>query len=251
MGASSYPLKKTLLTIAKILLTALFGIFYAPSIVYGVYLFICWIRIHFSDVYYGDCGFLLSAPVWVGVGLAIFAVTWYGAWRRSFYGLLFIVPLFMGVISTHLLPDSTPYATASISDAEFSSRITNALRDWFEKRQKFPADESEFWEAITRRTSPPQYPGGRAFYSKYGQRRESLPYVIIVAGNASGPRVADVSSRPGVVYYCVSTDLQEFWITMTGLQSDLAPTASLKQLAWWEKKAWIHGEGRDYSATKP
>jgi len=239
MGTTSYPLK-------KILLTALFGIFYIPAIAYGVYLFICWVRIHISSVYYGDCSYPMSALLWVGVGLVTFGITWYGAWRRSFYGLLFIVPLFLGLVSTHVMPDTTPRTTTLISDFHFASNITDALHDWYEKRQKFPADESEFWEAVARGTPPTQYRAGRAVYSKCGQHGNLLPYVIVVVENASGPRVADVSPRPGVLYYCVSRNLQEFWITMTGLESDLASTASLRQLTWWEKKPWVHKTGSDY-----
>jgi len=242
MGVTSYLLK-------KILPTALFGIFYVPPIVYGVYLFICWIRIHISNIYYGDCSYPVSALLWIGVGLVIFGVTWYGAWRRSFYGLLFIVPLFLGLVSTHVMPDTRPSTTTLVSDFRFASKLTQGLRDWYEKREKFPADESEFWEAIASGTPPAQYRAGRGVYSKYKQQGNLLPYVVIVVGNASGPRVADVSPRPGVIYYCVSSDLQEIWITMTGLESDLASRSSLRMLdsfTSWETNHWIHRIGRDY-----
>jgi hypothetical protein len=156
----------------------------------------------------------------------------------------------LGLVSTHVMPDTAPRTTTLVSDFDFASNITDALHDWYEKRQKFPADESEFWEAVGRGTSPTQYRAGHAVYSKYRQHGNLLPYEIIVFGNASGPRVADVSPRPGVIYYCVSTDLQEFWITMTGLERDLGSTASLRQLTWWGKKPWVHRAGSDYSVSK-
>jgi hypothetical protein len=57
-----------------------------------------------------------------------------------------------------------------------------------------------------------------------------------------------LSQRPGVVYYCVSKDLQEFWVTMTGLQSDVAPTAYIARVAGLtdEKVRLVHAAGRDY-----
>jgi hypothetical protein len=95
MHQSSYPLK-------KILLTVVFGLFSVPMIGFGAYMFVCWVRIHSSNVYYGDCSFVEAGLDWTGIGLLSFGVTWYGAWRRSFYGLLFIIPVFLSLVSTQL-----------------------------------------------------------------------------------------------------------------------------------------------------
>jgi hypothetical protein len=246
MGRTSYLVRKIL----KILLTALFGIFYVPPIGFGIYLFICWVRIHISDVYYGDSLYLLSALLWIGVGLVTCGVTWYGAWRRSFYGLILIIPLFLGLLSIHLIPNVESHVTTLVSDYNFAKNITDALQDWYEKRQEFPSSESEFWEALARGTSSTIYRASPVTYSKYRQRGSLLPYLIIVSSGARGARTTDVSERPGVVYYCVSADLHEFWITMTGLESDLGTTATLRQLTWWEGKASIHRAGSDYQSKR-
>jgi hypothetical protein len=46
-----------------------------------------------------------------------------------------------------------------------------------------------------------------------------------------------MSSRPGVIYYCVSSDKKSFWATMTALNKDVSRTASLMTVA--DAKAWI------------
>jgi hypothetical protein len=243
MDPSSYPLK-------KILLTVLFGLFSVPMIGFGAYMFVCWVRIHSSNVYYGDCSFAEAGLVWAGIALLSFGVTWYGAWRRSFYGLLFIIPVFLSLVSTHVMPNLTPRTTTLVADFEFIEKVSNSLREWYEKNERFPAGDSEFLEALAGRTNTKQYLAGPAVRSKYKQRGNSLPYEIVAVANAHGPRVANVSERPGVIYYCVSSDLQEFWVTMTGLDTDLGPTAFLRQLTWWEMKPWIHRTGSNYSVKQ-
>jgi len=213
---------------------------------YGDYLFVCWVRIHVSDVYYADYSYATAALVWTGIGLLSFGATWYGTWRRSFYGLLFAIPVFLGLASMVTIPNVLPHTITLVADTNYIGTVTNSLRAWYENRQRFPADDLEFREAMARTPTVSQYP---AAYSRYKQRGNSLPYVIVVA-HADGPRVANVSSRPGVIYYSVSSDLQEFWVTMTEVESDLASTASLRELTWWEKRSWIHVAGHDYPIKK-
>jgi hypothetical protein len=57
-----------------------------------------------------------------------------------------------------------------------------------------------------------------------------LPYEIVVETNATGPRLQNMSQRPGVVYYCVSEDLQEYWVTMTALQEDYGSASSIRRM---------------------
>jgi hypothetical protein len=89
--------------------------------------------------------------------------------------------------------------------------------------------------------------------SAYRQRGKSLPYEIVAMSNATGPVLADVSTRPGEVYYSVSADLQEFWVTMTALQSTVASSAVLGHFLGLptEKVLLVHATGRDYLGQKP
>jgi hypothetical protein len=51
-----------------------------------------------------------------------------------------------------------------------------------------------------------------------------------------------------VIYYCVSGDQQEFWVTMTALRYDSSPTANLKMTLEIPEKVWVVGAaGKDYA----
>jgi hypothetical protein len=240
----------SLYLLKKILLTAVFGLFSVPMLGFSGYLFVCWIRIHSSEVYYADYSYIATALVLAGIGLLSFGVTCAGAWRRSYYGLFFILPMLLGLVSTHIIPNLSPGIDTLVADTNFISHVKNSLRDWYEKRGRFPADDSEFWEAIAGGTDIGRYRASPAAYGGYKQQGILLPYTIVVVANAHTPRVTDVSERPGVTYYCVSSDLQEFWVTLTGLESDFGSTAALRQLTWWEKESWVHRAGSDYTVKK-
>jgi hypothetical protein len=70
--------------------------------------------------------------------------------------------------------------------------------------------------------------------------------------DANSPRSTNVWQRPGVIYYCVSKDLQEFRVTMTGLRSDVASTADLLEVVLpHEEIQVVHPSGHDYPVRKP
>src|SRR5437660_8554114 len=81
-------------TSLKVLLTVVFGLFSLPMLSFGGYFLVCWFRIHTSDVYYVAFSYLTAGVIWIRIGILSFLATLYGAWRRSFYGLLFLAPLF-------------------------------------------------------------------------------------------------------------------------------------------------------------
>jgi len=85
------------------------------------------------------------------------------------------------------------------------------------------------------------------------QRGITLPYEIVAIDGATGPKVDDVSPRPGEVYYCVSNDSQEFWVTMTSMRSAVASTAVLARFLGLadQKVLVVHATGHDYSNRKP
>src|ERR1700719_2366434 len=217
---------RTTRTVLRAIFSVLFGLFSVPTLGFGAYLFFCWLRIHTSDVFYADYPYAAVSIAFVAAGLLSIWATFHGAWRRSYYGILFAVPVFLGPAAMINIPDLQPRDFSSTADANYLSGLHAFLGSWFEKNRQFPANESEFKEALG------EGPGAWHFYvgpvptSRYGQRGRPLPYVIVVVNSANGPRVTDVSRRPGVVYYCVSSDLQEFWVTMTRLQTNLAKVAN-------------------------
>ena len=118
-----------------------------------------------------------------------------------------------------------------------------SLRDWFESHQRFPANETEFREAVEISLIRLYGTGWPA--SHYAQNGNSLPYEIVVEADAKGPRLTDVSKRPRVIYYSVSRELNEYWVTMAALDSFVGAAASLKQTIGPPQEIWIpHGRVR-------
>jgi hypothetical protein len=161
--------------------------------------------------------------------------------------------VFLGLGAMVMIPDLLPRASSTTSDTNYLSDVNSFFRVWYENNHRFPANEIEFRDALWKGPAAWQYRVGPAPVSRYMQRGKMLPYEIVVATNADGPRTEDVSQRPGVLYYCVSSDLQEFWVTMTDLESDVASTARIARMAGLrnEKIVLVHAAGRDYPVKKP
>src|SRR5258708_5678359 len=85
------------------------GLLALPALIFGSYLLHCWIRIHSGDVFYVEYPYLLRGCVFLGIGLLSAACAAYGAFRRSFYGCIFVVPFFFGFGMLVYIPDGTPH----------------------------------------------------------------------------------------------------------------------------------------------
>jgi hypothetical protein len=234
-------------------LTVVFGLLSLPPLIFGLYLLFCLFRMHTAAVYYVEYPYLLAALIWTTVGAVCFFSTLFGAWRRSFYGLLFCLPLVIGLGSLVTIPDAKPHLRSMTTDANYLSSVNSFFRVWYEANHRFPANEPEFRDALMKGPAAWQYrvqsPPSISHYSRNGER---LRYEIVVVANANGPRIDNPSERPGVIYYCVSANQQEFWVTMTTLQNDVEPAASLKRLALrWDGTVWVvAAAGKDYPTHK-
>jgi len=232
----------------RVFRSTLFGMFCLPTLGYGVYLLFCWFRIHTSDVYYTNYSYVTVALIFIGAGSLSFYATWFGAWRRSFYGLLFVVPVFFGLAAMVAIPDMLPRGLSMVADTNYLLEVQSFFRVWYEEKRRFPANEGEFRDALAKGPAAWQYRVGSVPTSEYRKGGKSLPYEIVVETIATGPRLSNMSQRPGVVYYCVSQDLQEFWVTMTALQKDFSSVSSIKRAGGQPTdEVWlIHAAGKDY-----
>lgn len=226
------------------------GLFSLPPLVFGTYLLYCWFRVHNSDLYYVDYPYGPVAFIWIGLGASCVLLTLYGAWRTSVYGLLFAIPLLFGFACIELIPNAKPHlARSMVADINVLWHLKSLCRGWHTATHNFPANENELREAVS--TVPARWQAGvgllsaESYYSRRGKR---LAYDVIVITNAGGPRMINLSDRPGVIYYCVSSDLQKVWITMTALHDDVAYRADLKRAGDQpDRKAWvIEAAGTDY-----
>ena len=135
-----------------------------------------------------------------------------------------------------------------LADSNYVGDISSYFRVWYESHNAFPADESEFAQAMAE--GPAEWRGRAELtaQSQYKKLGHALPYQVLVFSNATGPRVENLSDRPGIIYYCVSGDLQKFWATMTGLNTDFAQSATIKRVADLsdEQPLMAKGVGSDY-----
>ena len=137
-------------TAFKVLPSVLLGLFSVPMLGYGGYLFVCWFRIHTSSVYYADYPYATAALAWFGVGLLSLGATLHGVWRRGFYGLLFVIPVFLGLAAMANIPNLIPRGSSAVADSNYLSDIQAFFRVWYEDNRRFPANEAEFRDALWR-----------------------------------------------------------------------------------------------------
>jgi hypothetical protein len=242
--------RSTVYKTVKLVLAGIAGLLSLPALIFASYLLSCWVRIHTANVFYVAYPYLLAAFVLGGIGALSAFCSIYSALRRSFYGLLFLVPIVLGLATMVYIPDGTPHVQRSMMDDTNYLSITGSfLRVWYELHHRFPKDQAEFLDALRSGPAAWQYrvrkPPAESDYAKGGVR---LPYQVVVVNNASGPRLANLSQQPGVIYYCVTDDQQQFWVTMTGLHEDVSRSATLKTVADrpYDKPWLVTAAGKDY-----
>jgi hypothetical protein len=230
------------------------GLFSLPPLIFGAYFLVCWIWIHTTDVYYVDYAYLPVAMVFLLIGLLLASCTAISVTRRSYFELGFALPVFLGLATMVYIPDGTPHVQRSMpSDSNYMSNINSFLRVWYESHQSFPKDEAEFLEALrsgpSARQNQVQAPPTLSGYARRGVR---LPYEIVIVQTATGPRMDNLADNPGVIYYCVSADRQQFWATMTGLHADLSRAATLSRVADVPegKVRLVTAKGMDYPVRR-
>jgi hypothetical protein len=243
-------MRSNVLKTTNLVLAAFAGLLSIPALIFGCYLLSCWVRIHTADVFYVEYPYLLAACVLVGMGVLGACCSVYSALRRSFYGLILLVPIVLGFATMVYIPDGTPHVQRSMmNDTDYLSVTGSFLRVWYESHHRFPKDQSEFLDALRNGPAAWQYRVNTPpIESDYARRGVRLPYQVVVVNKASGPRLANLSQQPGVVYYCVTDDQQQFWVTMTGLREDVSGAATLRRVAdSVDDKPWVvTAAGKDY-----
>lgn len=238
--------------IVRTVLAIVAGLLSVPSLIFGSYFIWCSIRIHTGDVYYVEYPYLLTACLLIAISLLSFSCVIYGIRHKSFYGAIFVIPVVMGLAMMVYIPDGTPHAQRSMrDDSNYLSAAGSFLRVWYESHQRFPKDEAEFREALKEGSAAFQFTVNPPLESDYAKEGKRLQYEIVVVDGAIGPKLDGLAERPGVIYYCLSSDHRQFWLTMTSLDQDVSPKATLKAVADLPGNPWlIKASANDYASRK-
>ncbi len=96
-------------------------------------------------------------------------------------------------------------------------RFSNALCLWMKRYGRLPENQAEVQMAME------EYAKGRdddpLLLSPFAHDGKRIPYEFVYVRNASGPYLSEPPvDRPGVVYFAISEDLEQFWLTATVLK---------------------------------
>jgi hypothetical protein len=172
---------------------------------------------------------VLVAIIWTVLGSASLAGTLFGIWRGGVYSPLPLISVVLAFLAVQKIPDWLPSSYAIEADIHYQGYVRDSLRGWYENHQQFPRDRAEFENAISNAPASP-----------YAQQGGPVPYEAEVTTDAIGPRATNPSPRPGVIYYCVSSNHQEYWLTMTVLDADLGSTAKFRRAIQLNGEWFIH-----------
>jgi hypothetical protein len=228
-----------------------FGFLSAVPLIFGGYLLSIRARTLFGDVYYVDYPYMIVGSGFLIAASVAFWATYYSIKRRTFYGLLLLIPLFAGFATSVIVPDIQPNGNSMRADSNYLSHAGSYLRIWYEDHGRFPSNEAEFAKAMSEGPSHWQ-PPSPTVESQYRRGGEAIAYQLVVEHDVKGPRLEGLSRRPGTIYYSVNADLRAFWITMSGLNSPFSESAEIKRVADRpDMKPWmVHADGSDYPIQK-
>jgi hypothetical protein len=189
----------------RILLTLFFGLFSLPFLGFASWLIYRWISFHLGKQPFLDYPYSYIGSAGLVLGVLSLLCVLYGAWRRSYWGVLFALPVIAGLWAMVAIPNIVPYDFATVSHL---GHITSNIDLYRRQHGRFPRDEHELREAATSVLEEP------SDFVKQGKR---LNYQIVVISGASGPWTSHPGGVPGVVFYAVTEDGQTVWPTVSDL----------------------------------
>ncbi len=229
----------TIRTVLKTLLSIVLSPFSLLILGIGIGSLVCSVRIHTSAIYYVEYPYVFVGIVWTILGSASMAATLLGIWGPGLYRPLPMLSIVFFLLATQKIPDWLPRSYALEADIHHLEFARHSLRTWYEKHGQFPQNQAEFESAVSDAPS-----------SLYAQQGRPVPYEAEVTADATGPRAVNPSPRPGVTYYCVSPNRQEYWLTMTELDADLGSNARFFRAIQQNGEWFLHATGSDFQNKK-
>jgi hypothetical protein len=169
-------------------------------LIFGGWLLTLWIAIQVRRSVYLEYPYLKVGVVFWSLALVAVLCLGYAERRRGFWSALFIVPVITGFWTMAAIPNLIPYDTKSSAHIR---DIADALNSFEKQNGRFPLGETALPSGILEDPSP------------YYQNHRQLAFRNKVIPNATGPFISNPGSEPGVVFFAVSADQQEVWLTGT------------------------------------
>jgi hypothetical protein len=211
------------------IVTSLGALFCLPLVLSAALTLRIWMLSLIPGYYSTAYPYWLVGVILLGICGCAVAATIHIARLRAY--VFVIVPVFLCLLTAVKLPSFLPPRTGP--DIEQLQSARRACDTWWSSHNQYPSEVNEVTEALSRAHAE----------SPYRLRGIAIPYDLVISANATGPRLNDVQSRPGVLYYAVSSDRKQYWLTMTVLPGPVSAKASLLKIPGRRDRAWvIHGE---------
>ncbi len=172
-------------------------------LLYGGWLLKLWITIQLQQSVYLGYSYLTVGAVFMSLGVVSLLCALYAARRRGYWSALFAVPVIAGLWTMAAVPNMVPYDTKS---AYHIQNMVRELQTHSSEHGRFPDRETALPADSPRELSP------------YYQRGRQLPFRIVWVPNAVGPFLNGPGPYPGVIFFAVSADQQDVWLTGTELR---------------------------------
>jgi hypothetical protein len=185
-----------------------------PMFIFGGWLLILWVAIQIRRSVYLEYSYLTVGIAFLSLGVvALFCVV-YAAKKRGGWGGLYVVPVIAGLWSMVVIPNIVPYDVKSLHHIR---NLTDELDSFSKQHGRFPDHETALPAEVLKEPSP------------YYQNGRQLPFRTVLVPNATGPFLDSPGADPGVIFYAVSADQQEVWLTGTEIRFPHRPVGGHAQ----------------------
>ena len=182
-----------------------------------------WIRLHTSAGANFRYGYLAPAVLFLvfsgfGMLMARRAIC-----EQRFYVLASVVSLAIGLASMIELPEIGPRLDITEATTRLLGHADHSLSDWDETHSRFPSDERELREALAIR------PLGEPAIFFVGSH--AIPYDTRIVIDATGPALEPLPPNPGTIVYAVTSNRNEYWLTITTLRNPVGGPVVMHHIA--------------------
>lgn len=184
-----------------------------------------WVDAHLRGLFYVYNGYAGPGLFYAVGGVIAFASAAYVVLRRRASALWLLLGFLLFVVQAISLPSvASPSFHVNWAQGHVihtAGKVETSLLTWGTERGHLPATEAELAEAVR-----PAIGEQEEGLSRYVQRGKRLAYRVVYAGNAAGPYLrVPPGPEPALIYFVVSPDLKQGWLTATVLAQPAADRA--------------------------